>query len=68
MIEDRVYLKLRSIKGSRSFGKVIDSLFEESHSARKARLKKYAGILSRTEADELAETAREIRRNLKART
>jgi len=41
MIEDKVYKKLRSIKGAKSFSKLLDSLVDESKSKRKAILDRY---------------------------
>jgi len=67
MIKDEVYEKLLSIKGNASFSEVIARLIEESKRAKIARLKKYFGILSKNEAEELEKIARKIRNSFRLR-
>ena len=67
MIEDRVYRKLRSVKGTKSFSKLLDALVEESQSIRKAKLEKYFGVLSKEDAERMEYAIRELRKNFKVR-
>ncbi len=67
MIEDRVYKKLRSIKGSKSFSKLLDSLVGESKSRRKDILSRYFGLLKKDEAAEWEYAIREFRKSFKVR-
>ncbi len=67
MIEDRVYRKLRSVKGTKSFSKLLDALVEESKSIKKAKLKKYFGTLSKEEARQWEYAMGEIRKNFRVR-
>ncbi|NAZ26447.1 MAG: antitoxin [Nanoarchaeota archaeon] len=62
MIRDDVYRKLNEIKGNKSFSDIIEKLIEESLSLRKKKLKKYFGILSKEEAEELEREIKEMRK------
>ena len=62
MIRDDVYKKLNEIKGNKSFSDIIEELIEESLSLRKKKLKKYFGILSKEEAEELEKEIKEMRK------
>jgi predicted CopG family antitoxin len=62
MIRDDVYKKLNEIKGNKSFSDIIEELIEESLSLRKKKLKKYFGILSEEEAEELEKEIKEMRK------
>ena len=62
MIRDDVYKKLNEIKGNKSFSDIIKELIEESLSLRKKKLKKYFGILSEEEAEELEKEIKEMRK------
>ena len=62
MIRDDVYRKLNEIKGNKSFSDIIEELIEESLSLRKKKLKKYFGILSKEEAEELEKEIKEMRK------
>ena len=68
MIDDKVYEKLRSIKGQRSFSKLLDSLVEESRARKKALLGKEFGTLTNGEAAEFENAIEEFRRNFRLRT
>lgn len=68
MIEDRVYRKLRSVKGTKSFSKLLDALVEESMDIKKAKLRKYFGAISKEEAERWKYAIGEIRKNFKVRT
>jgi len=63
MIRDDVYRKLNEIKGNKSFSDIIEELIEESLSLRKKKLKKYFGILSKEESEELEREIKEMRKN-----
>lgn len=67
MIEDRVYRKLRSVKGTKSFSKLLDALVEESRSIKKAKLRKAFGTLSKEKAEDMEYAINEIRKNFKVR-
>ncbi|MCL4379856.1 antitoxin VapB family protein [Candidatus Marsarchaeota archaeon] len=67
MITDDVYMKLAALKGKKSFGAAIDELIVESRAAKKNKLKKYFGILSDSEADEMRASIMEVRKNFKVR-
>ena len=62
MIRDDVYRKLNEIKGDKNFSDIIEELIEESLSLRKKKLKKYFGILSKEEAEELEREIEEMRK------
>ncbi|MCL6089427.1 MAG: antitoxin VapB family protein [Candidatus Thermoplasmatota archaeon] len=68
MIDDKVYEKLRSLKGQRSFSKLLDSLVEESRARKKALLGKEFGTLTNGEAAEFENAIEEFRRNFRLRT
>jgi len=61
-VRDDVYRKLNEIKGNKSFSDIIEELIEESLSLRKKKLKKYFGILSNEEAEELEREIKEMRK------
>jgi len=63
VIRDDVYRKLNEIKGNKSFSDIIEELIEESLSLRKKKLKKYFGILSKEESEELEREIKEMRKN-----
>jgi predicted CopG family antitoxin len=62
MIRNDVYKKLNEIKGNKSFSDIIEELIEESLSLKKKKLKKYFGILSKEEAEELEREIKEMRK------
>lgn len=62
IVKDDVYRKLNEIKGNKSFSDIIEELIEESLSLRKKKLKKYFGILSEEEAEELEKEIKEMRK------
>jgi len=62
IVKDDVYRKLNEIKGNKSFSDIIEELIEESLSLRKKKLKKYFGILSKEEAEELEKEIKEMRK------
>jgi len=62
LIRDDIYGKLNEIKGNKSFSDIIGKLIEESLSLRKKKLKKYFGILSKEETEELDREIREMRK------
>jgi predicted CopG family antitoxin len=62
IVKDDVYRKLNEIKGNKSFSDIIEELIEESLSLRKKKLKKYFGILSKEEAEELEREIKEMRK------
>ena len=61
-VRDDVYRKLNEIKGNKSFSDIIEELIKESLSLRKKKLKKYFGILSNEEAEELEREIKEMRK------
>ena len=65
MIDDKVYEKLRSIKGQKSFSKLLDSLVEESKTRKKTLLGKEFGTLTSGEAAEFEKAIEEFRRNFR---
>ena len=67
MVRDDVYKRLLSLKGDLSFSEVIARLIEESKRARVDRLKRYFGILSDEEAEELEATVEGLRSRLRMR-
>ncbi len=67
MIEDRVYDKLKSLKGLRSFSKLLDSLVEESKGRRKADLGRHFGSLKKKEAEKWEYVIRESQKSFKVR-
>jgi len=67
MVRDDVYKRLLSLKGDSSFSEVIARLIEESKRARVDRLKRYFGILSDEEAEELEATVEGLRSRLRMR-
>ncbi|EQD43437.1 protein containing DUF217 [mine drainage metagenome] len=68
MIEDKVYKKLRSMKGSQSFSKLLDSLVGESGIRRKTALARYFGVIKDKEADEWEYAIKEFRKGFRVRT
>lgn len=67
MIEDRVYRKLRSVKGTKSFSKLLDALVDESMNIKKARLRRYFGSISDEQAERMQYAIGEIRKNFRVR-
>ncbi|MHB1810886.1 MAG: antitoxin VapB family protein [Thermoplasmataceae archaeon] len=65
MIDDKVYEKLRSIKGQKSFSKLLDSLVEESKTRKKTILGKEFGTLTGGEAAEFEKAIEEFRWNFR---
>ena len=65
MIDDKVYEKLRSIKGQKSFSKLLDSLVEEFKTRKKTLLGKEFGTLTGGEAAEFEKAIEEFRRNFR---
>lgn len=65
MIDDKVYEKLRSIKGQKSFSKLLDSLVEESKTRKKTLLGKEFGTLTGGEAAEFEKAIDEFRWNFR---
>ncbi len=65
MIDDKVYEKLRSIKGQKSFSKLLDSLVEEFKTRKKTLLGKEFGTLTSGEAAEFEKAIEEFRRNFR---
>ena len=62
MISDEAYMKLVAIKGSKSFTELISEIVDAVKSKRNANIMKFAGILSKKEAEEAKRIARDIRR------
>jgi predicted CopG family antitoxin len=62
MISDESYMKLVAIKGSKSFTELISEIVDAVKSKRNANIMKFAGILSKKEAEEAKRIARDIRR------
>ena len=67
MVRDDIYNRLLSLKGDSSFSEVIARLLEESKASRLVRLRRYFGILSEEEADELERIVGELRSRLRIR-
>ena len=67
MVRDDIYNRLLSLKGDSSFSEVIARLLEESRAARLVRLRRYFGILSEGEADELERIVEDLRGRLRIR-
>ena len=65
MVRDDIYNRLLSLKGDSSFSEVIARLLEESRAARLVRLRRYFGIVSEEEADELERIVGELRSRLR---
>ena len=65
MIDDKVYEKLRSIKGQKSFSKLLDSLVEEFKTRKKTLLGKEFGTLTGGEAAEFEKAIEEFRWNFR---
>ena len=67
MVRDDIYNRLLSLKGDSSFSEVIARLLEESRVARLVRLRRYFGILSEEEAEDLERIVGELRSRLRIR-
>lgn len=68
MISDQAYEKLASMKGGKSFTELLTELANSVRQSRKSALLKFAGIMSKDEAEELQAEVSEIRKGFKART
>lgn len=67
MITDEVYRKLAEVKGGRSFSELLDEILASVKKERNERLRRFFGILSDKEADEMRKNVAEFRKNFKVR-
>ncbi len=67
MISDEAYRKLASIKGKKSFTELVSELVDRLKQANIGDVMKFAGIISKDEADDLQKTLAKIRKNFRAR-
>ncbi len=67
MVSDRVYELLKSIKGDKSFGELIEEIFFESINARKRYIMRFFGILKEDEAEKREKILKEVRKNVRSR-
>ena len=68
MISDDAYEKLSSIKGKKSFTVLLSELADRMKQKKSDDIMKFAGIMSKEEADEVEKIAKRIRQNAKAMT
>ena len=67
MITDEVYKKLAAVKGERSFSELLDEILADAKNERNIRLKRFFGVISDREADQMRKNVAEFRRNFKVR-
>jgi len=67
MVSDEAYRKLASIKDGKSFTDTISELVDRLKQTNTKEIMKFAGIMSKEEADDLQKIVAEIRKRAKAR-
>jgi predicted CopG family antitoxin len=67
MIKDEVYMKLRRIKGKRSFSETLDDLSNRYEASDKEPFRRMVGMLNHKESEELREKVKKIREQFKVR-
>ena len=67
MVSDETYKKLSTIKGKKSFTVLLAELVDRLKQTNKSDIMKFAGIMSKEDADESLRRISEIRKGAKAR-